>query len=152
MKHESCKEKRKGWRYGLQKNRTGNFESCWWEQEHHFSGAGECRWRQRSVWGIRTASDHSGDRYGQQGVWSVYWDCRSDSKLQGRSKRGSGTEAELVYAGNQASGRYFCSDHSCHCGKWIFDGNHELSWFYEYEQFYSYWHDQFTVCICESVQ
>ena len=34
---------------------------------------------------------------------------------------------ELVYAGNQASGRYFCSDHSCHCGKWIFDGNHELS-------------------------
>jgi PTS system sucrose-specific IIC component len=20
-----------------------------------------------------------------------------------------------------------CSDHSCHCGKWIFDGNHELS-------------------------
>ena len=39
----------------------------------------------------------------------------------------SKAEAELVYAGNQASGRYFCSDHSCHCGKWIFDGNHELS-------------------------
>ena len=42
-------------------------------------------------------------------------------------KQAAASKANIFSTLHQDARRYFCSDHSCHCGKWIFDGNHELS-------------------------